>query len=83
MTDDERALLIKTAQALGSLTQLCASGAGMHDFNDLLGRINRSIAPLVDKLSGCTCQPVSTNLPHLSHLATLNQGCPLHGTVTS
>jgi hypothetical protein len=80
VTNDERALLIKTAQALGSISHLLASGCGLHEFGELFAKINQDIAPLVDRLSGCTCKPVATNLPHLAHMISTNQCCPLHGT---
>jgi hypothetical protein len=52
MTPDERELLIKTAQALGSMSQLLASGCGPHEFGELFAKINQGIAPLVQKLTG-------------------------------
>jgi len=52
MTDDERALLIKTAQALGSMSQLLASGhAGVNEFQALSKQINELIRPLVERLT--------------------------------
>lgn len=51
MTEDERQLLIKTAQALGSLSQLLAAGCGLHEFGELFQKINQGIRPLVEKLS--------------------------------
>lgn len=51
MTEDERALLIKTAQALGSLSKLLSDGCGLYEFGVLAQQIDRSIAPLVRKLT--------------------------------
>lgn len=51
MTEDERALLLKTAQALGSMSQLLASGCGIHEFGELFAKIQEGIAPLVLKLA--------------------------------
>jgi hypothetical protein len=78
MSPDERELLIKTAQALGSMSQLLASGAGLHEFGELFAKINQGIAPLVERLTGCTCHSVETNLPHLKGMMALSQECPKH-----
>ena len=51
MTPEERELLIKTAQALGAMSQLLASGCGLHEFGELLAKINQGIGPLVERLA--------------------------------
>ena len=50
MTEEERQLLIKVAQALGSMSQLLASGCGLHEFGELFQKIEQGIRPLVMKL---------------------------------
>lgn len=82
MTNDERALLIKTAQALGSMSQLLASGAGLHEFGELFTKVEQGIRPLVERLhEGCTCKPVETNITHLRGMIALDPNCPRHRSV--
>lgn len=52
MNDDERALLIKTAQALGSMSQILATGADPRELEALSRQIDHLIRPLVERLTG-------------------------------
>jgi hypothetical protein len=50
MTEDERQLLLKVAQALGSMSRLLASGCGLHEFGELFQMVHQEIKPLVERL---------------------------------
>jgi len=52
MTEDERALLIKTAQALGSLSHILATGADPRELEAFGRQVDQVLRPLVLKLTG-------------------------------
>ena len=54
MTPEERELLIETAKAVGSLSELCRKGANWAEFGALCQAIRERVDPIVHRLTSKT-----------------------------